>query len=227
MARIVSGIATLHQHRETLRHDPELYRPSACPHCGLGGLWAHGFYPRKADRTPRSTENPVLIPRFLCRGCHRTCSRLPACIAPRRWYDWATLQRVLMGRLMEASVHALSRACALARTTVRRWWRAWRSRSPLFVFTLCSRFPEWGREVDNPRYVGADGAAFWRACLTCKRGQWTRGAPRLSRHTPPDGSTRAPFGPSREASRAVSTITRGISRHAICRTATTSADAAR
>ena len=85
MARIVSGIATLHQHRETLRHDPELYRPSACPHCGLGGLWAHGFYPRKADRTPRSTENPVLIPRFLCRGCHRTCSRLPACIAPRRW----------------------------------------------------------------------------------------------------------------------------------------------
>ncbi|WP_297361328.1 DUF6431 domain-containing protein [Acidiferrobacter sp.] len=166
MARIVSGIATLHQHRETLRHDPELYRPSACPHCGLGGLWAHGFYPRKADRTPRSTENPVLIPRFLCRGCQRTCSRLPACIAPRRWYDWATLQRVLMGRLMEASVHALSRACALARTTVRRWWRAWRSRSPLFVFTLCSRFPEWGREVDNPRYVGADGAAFWRACLT-------------------------------------------------------------
>ena len=58
-------------------------------------------------------------------------------------------QRVLMGRLMGASVHALSRACALARTTVRRWWRALRSRSPLFVFSLRSRFPEWGRVADG------------------------------------------------------------------------------
>jgi len=158
MVRIVSGIATLHQHRETLCHAPDVYRPPACPHCGLGGLWSHGCYHRKADRAPRSLENPVPIPRFLCRGCQRTCSRLPACIAPRRWYDWAVQQRVLMGRLMGASVHALSRACALARTTVRRWWREFKSRSPLFVFTLRSRFPEWGRV--------ADGEAFWRACLS-------------------------------------------------------------
>ena len=93
MVRIVSGIATLHQHRETLGRAPDAYRPAACPHGGLGGLWSHGGYQRKADRAPRSLENPVPIPRFLCRGCQRTCSRLPACIAPRRWYDWATIAR--------------------------------------------------------------------------------------------------------------------------------------
>ena len=156
MYRIVSGIATLHQHREALCHAPDVYRPPACPHCGLGGLWSHGYYHRKADRAPRSLENPVPIPRFLCRGCRRTCSRLPACIAPRRWYDWVVQQRVLMGRLMGASVHALSRACALARTTVRRWWRALRSRSPLFVFSLRSRFPVSVSGGRNPSRVCRD-----------------------------------------------------------------------
>ena len=31
--------------------------------------------------------NPVAVLRFLCRACERACSRLPACIAPRRWYN--------------------------------------------------------------------------------------------------------------------------------------------
>ncbi|MBK9442558.1 MAG: hypothetical protein IPN53_15175 [Comamonadaceae bacterium] len=31
--------------------------------------------------------NPVPILRYLCNACKHTCSRLPACIAPRRWFD--------------------------------------------------------------------------------------------------------------------------------------------
>jgi hypothetical protein len=67
---------------------PEAYRPDSCPHCRLAGLWCHGCYYRKADRSAGvESHNPVAVLRFLCRSCLRTCSRLPLCIAPRRWYD--------------------------------------------------------------------------------------------------------------------------------------------
>ena len=35
-------------------------------------------------------------------GCRRTCSRLPLCIAPRRWYDWA-LQQVVLQNLFDGN----------------------------------------------------------------------------------------------------------------------------
>ncbi len=97
MHRIVSGITTLNQHVETLFHTPEVYRPHACPHCGMNSLWRHGCYHRKADRgSPICNKlNPVPIPRFCCPGCRHTCSRLPACIAPRRWYGWEILAKDL------------------------------------------------------------------------------------------------------------------------------------
>ena len=52
MPRIVPAILVLSQHRELLGHEPAIYRPAACPHCGLGGAWCHGGYARKADRRP-------------------------------------------------------------------------------------------------------------------------------------------------------------------------------
>ena len=95
MHRIVNAIATLQAHLEKWAHTPQDYRPKQCPHCGLAGLWGHGHYDRKADRDP-GTLNPIPIPRFFCRGCRRTCSRLPSCIAPRRWYLWSVQQAVLL-----------------------------------------------------------------------------------------------------------------------------------
>ena len=74
MQRIVVGITSLEQHRLTLSTNPEIYRPACCPRCGVGTLWAHGSYDRKADRigTGAQNANPVLIPRYCCSACAST-----------------------------------------------------------------------------------------------------------------------------------------------------------
>lgn len=159
MHRILSANPSLPQHIEQIAHAPAAYRPFACPHCGVGGLWLHGFYERKADRdgTLGASLNPVLIPRFCCGPCGRTCSRLPLSIAPRRWHPWAKQQRVLLDLLAGASLRATARCVGLGRHTARRW-RDWlHASTSTFAFVLRSRFPELGR--------GGDGPGFWRACL--------------------------------------------------------------
>jgi transposase-like protein len=159
MHRIVENITSLAQHLTAVATDPERYRPAACPHCQLEGLWRHGFYQRKADRSAGGGEsfNPVRVLRFFCRACVRTCSRLPVCIAPRRWYDWGVQQAVLILVLGGMSLHGCARASGLDRRTVRRW-RDWlRGRDKQFAFFLRSRWPELGRV--------ADFESFWRNVL--------------------------------------------------------------
>ena len=160
MYRIVSGITSLLQHIETLCKTPEIYRPPCCPNCGLAGLWRHGFYTRKADRRPLPDEDtlpPVLIPRFCCPGCRRTCSRRPSCIAPHRWYSWLFQQQILLFLLMFCSFRGCASTFCLHRSTVRRWWRWQESRSSTFEFHLRSRFPEWGRV--------SDFEGFWKSAM--------------------------------------------------------------
>ena len=156
MHRILASITSLEQHARALAGDSEAYRPAACPHCARGGLWRHGCYERKADRSAGAGEslNPVAVLRFLCRACERTCSRLPACIAPRRWYDWAVQQFVLLMLLAGCSVHRCAVRTGRERHTVRRW-RSWlRERGEAFAFFLRSRHPEFGRFADHD--------SFWR-----------------------------------------------------------------
>lgn len=159
MPRIVPAIADLPQHLDTLDRRPEVYRPPVCPHCGLNILWGHGCYERKADRDRQSGGelNPVPIPRFFCQGCGHTCSRLPECIAPRRWYGWAVQQVVLLLLLGGCSLHRCSAALGLERRTVRRWWQWLKTRGDEFAFVLRSRFPHLGRAVDL--------WCFWCQCL--------------------------------------------------------------
>ena len=157
MHRIVASITTLEQHLDAVLARPEAYRPQACPHCRSGGLWRHGCYHRKADRRAAAgagSRNPVAVLRFLCRQCRGTCSRLPLCIAPRRWYDWALQQVVLALLLAGCSVHSCSACSGRSRRTVRRW-RDWlQARGEQFAFCLRSRLPELGRWPDE--------AAMWR-----------------------------------------------------------------
>lgn len=160
MSRIVSGISTLRQHIETLRSKPEFYRPLRCPNCKHSGLWSHGCYFRKADRQPTSAEaylNPIPIPRYLCSLCRHSCSRLPECIPPRRWYSWLFQQQVLKSLLTGCSLHRNSVMHDLCRNTIRRWWRWLALSTPTFEFFLKSRYPELGRS--------ADWQSFWRVCL--------------------------------------------------------------
>jgi len=111
MDRILPGVCSLEQHQQCLGEEPERYRPERCPSCGKAGLWAHGAYRRKADRegAGAASHNPVSIPRFYCAACGRTCSRLPECVAPRRWYGWALQQGVLALLLAGASIRAANR----------------------------------------------------------------------------------------------------------------------
>lgn len=166
MHRIVPDIATLEQHLALLCSDPERYRPSACAVCGLASPWAHGFYTRKSDRSPSGdgAQNPIPIPRFICRNpeCRRSCSRLPACIPPRRWYLWIVQQVVLAQALAGGSLRGAARAFAPcrgpARSTIRRW-RDWLGeRGADFTFLLKGRFAALARLGDD--------VSFWQSCLS-------------------------------------------------------------
>ena len=154
MHRIVASITTLDQHLDAVATDSDVYRPRVCPHCNLGGVWRHGCYHRKADRSRGSGEsrNPVAVLRFLCRGCLRTCSRLPACIAPRRWYDWAVQQVVLLVLLSGSSLHGCCRCTGFDRRTARRWGDWLKERSETFAFFLRSRFAQLGRSADHDSF---------------------------------------------------------------------------
>ena len=66
-------------------------------------------------------------------------------------------QQVLQFLLNGYALHCCSRCTFLDRRTVRRW-RDWLNTcSETFMFFLRSRFPEWGRSVDQP--------SFWRLVL--------------------------------------------------------------
>ena len=156
MHRIVASITTLAQHlAAVVQTNPDIYRPQACPHCGVGGLWRHGCYYRKGERcTGGATREPVPVLRYLCRGCIGTCSRLPLFISPRRWYCWAVQQVVLLLLLSGASLNDCCGCTGRALRTVVRW-RDWlKERGESFAFFLRSRFPELGRIPDHD--------AFWR-----------------------------------------------------------------
>ena len=138
--------------------EPMRYRPVRCPKCGIGRLWGHGYYWRKIDRhCGAGTHELAPVPRFRCTGCGRTCSRLPACIAPRRWHGWQPQQDALRTLAEAGSVRATALVLQVCRNTVLRW-RGWLAEhAEVFAFHLKSRFPDWAREPDL--------TTFWREIL--------------------------------------------------------------
>jgi transposase-like protein len=154
MHRIVAGIVSLAQHLELVAAAPQRYRPAHCPHCQADRPGRHGCYWRKADRRTDAEPslNPVAVLRFRCRSCRRTCSRLPECIAPRRWYDWAMQQAVLLLLLTGCSVRECAACTGRARRTVRRWGAWLTERGGVFAYFLRSRFAELGRAGEGPTF---------------------------------------------------------------------------
>ena len=159
MSRILPDITTVKQHQEQISQNPEVYRPKQCPHCGKGGLHCHGNYKRN---TPRGeglafSLGPLYIPRFYCPGCGKTCSRLPACLSPRRHYSWKSQQAVLALLLAGVSIFNASRHLCPSRHTIGRWWRRLHAQYAEHGFYLRNRFPGLGRH--------ASLADFWSVCL--------------------------------------------------------------
>jgi transposase-like protein len=148
MLYIIPGIRSLIQYLKVLNHPlSDQRRPSCCPHCGKTGLWCHGYYLRKPDRESQSDEslNPILIQRYLCSSCGRTCSVLPECIPPRRWYMWAVHQAVLILSLVGKSMRAIAKETLPSRQTIRRWLARFKEAFNLHKDTLCNHLIELGR----------------------------------------------------------------------------------
>ena len=163
MPRMLPGIESLTQHQERVQNDPDAYRPERCPHCGKAGLHHHGHYERNPPRGEGLAFllGRLLILRFCCPCCRRTCSRLPACLSPRRQYWWETQQVVLEGLLAGVSFRAVTGRVPPSRRTAQRWWRRLTDRFEVQAMHLRSRFPDLGRAV------GCRG--FWSLCLTRMR----------------------------------------------------------
>ena len=126
MVPIVSGILSLMQHLISLQEDPAKYNLEYCPHpsCGKSGLWCHGYRYRKADRENNdqmSSLNPVPILRLYCPTCRRTCSLLPECIPPLRWYLWRIQQSAVMLFFSGMSLNEISKKTLPSRWTISRW----------------------------------------------------------------------------------------------------------
>ncbi|QEP41818.1 hypothetical protein D5085_00840 [Ectothiorhodospiraceae bacterium BW-2] len=147
MSRIMPNITTLEQHHQQLQAEPEQYFPDCCPHCGKTQLWSHGVYFRYPDRGLESqgVYNPCPIPRFFCPACKRTCSRLPECIPPRRWYLWIIQQQMLLAVLCGQSFNAVSQQFLPSRRTLTRWWGWLDEKSQLYRFRLATFFPQQER----------------------------------------------------------------------------------
>ena len=159
MKRIRPDITTVKQHQEQISQDPEVYRPRRCPHCGKAGLHCHGSYERNVPRGEGLVFmfGSLCIPRFYCPGCGSTCSRLPACLSPRRHYSWKSQQAVLVLLLAGVSIFKTSLQLCPSRHTISRWWRRLEAQYGAHGFHLRNRFPWLGRHVSL--------ADFWSACF--------------------------------------------------------------
>ena len=159
MSRMLPGVETLKQHQALLDENPDVYRPACCPKCGRAGLHHHGCY----ERNPPRGEGlflelgVVLILRFFCPACRRTCSRLPACLSPRRQYWWKRQQAVIEQLCAGAPARAVAREELPSRHTIRRWRDRVERTFDLHALHLRSRFAEMGR--------GQGWAEFRSYCL--------------------------------------------------------------
>jgi hypothetical protein len=163
MTNIAPNFDSLGQYLQFVKKNgPAALRPSKCPHsdCGKANPWCHGSYERKADRENSGPEslNPVPVFRYFCKLCKRTCSVLPWCISPRRWYLWAVQQAVLLLLISGYSQYYIACKLPPGRSTIKRWNLRLEQMFKLHTFYLCSRFPVLGRSLGNI-------FLFWGSCL--------------------------------------------------------------
>jgi transposase-like protein len=158
MIWILSDIISLMQYVMAFE-EKEYSRKEICVHCGKTGLWCHGHYGRKADRLANTSEslNPVLIQRYYCPSCGKTCSALPECLPPRRWYLWEIQQMALMLLLTGKSLRAIAQEIVPSRRTIGRWAIRFKEQFLLHKNTLCNHIIDLGRTTGF--------TDFWQACL--------------------------------------------------------------
>lgn len=129
-----------------------------CQHCGYTILWHHGYYYRKPDRsTGTQSLNPLPIQRYFCPNCKKTCSALPECLPPRRWYVWEIQQIALSLLLAGKSLRAVAKEVTPSRRTLGRWINRFKEQLLLHKDALCNYITDLGRTSGLKD--------FWQACL--------------------------------------------------------------
>jgi transposase-like protein len=146
MAYIFPEIVSLVQYVNLLKHELESLKLAQCPYCSRSNPWCHGGYTRESDRINLSNAslNPIFIQRYYCPGCGKTCSVLPECIPPRRWYLWETQQTAILLFLLEGSARAVEKQVKPSRHTIKRWVAWLITQFNLHKDVLCSHFPSFG-----------------------------------------------------------------------------------
>lgn len=157
MRNILLNIPEIDQYLKAQKEQPETLRPPNCPNCGKEGLWHHGHYDRKTASASSSRE-PVHIYRFFCPHCHKTCSTLPECISPHRWYLWKIQQMAAALVFAGKSFRTIAKTIAPSRHTISRWMGRLKERFRLHKDALCQHFIDLGG-IDN--FVG-----FWLSCFS-------------------------------------------------------------
>ena len=160
MQIILPDILTLEQYKFKQSERLESIRPANCCNCGMAGLHCHATYKRQSDRENKEKDslNPILIQRYICPNCRKTCSVLPECLPPRRWYPWLIQEAVLLARLFGMSLNEISKQHIPSRSTCKRWWEWLAQRSNDFTHQLRSLFPDaLGRCPDFH--------SFWTTCI--------------------------------------------------------------
>ena len=157
MRPIVAEIHSLVEYNQLIAVNLESLRPEKCPYCFCSNLHFHGHYDRKSDREspPGENLNPIPIYRFLCPDCKRTCSTLPECIPPRRWYIWATQKKAIFSYFKYGSFAEASQEVIPSGQTIRRWFNRLVEKFQIHAATLRATFSWLG-------YI-SELIPFWQA----------------------------------------------------------------
>lgn len=150
MVHIFADILSLVHYFDIKKREPEKLRLESCLCCGKSNPWRHGGYSREADRiNPSSTSlNPVFIQRYYCPSCQKTCSVLPECIPPRRWYLWDMQQVIFLLYLSGMSAYAVAKIMPPSRQTIKRWLIRFVEQFRFHKDALCTHFFALGRTIN-------------------------------------------------------------------------------
>lgn len=149
MPHIVANILSLAQHLSILNTNPKKYYINQCPCCGKLGLRGHGYRYRKSDRENNGSANlnPIPIRRLYCPTCKRTCSILPECIPPLRWYLWRIQQITIALYFSGESFNKISQKVLPSRWTISRWVKRLKNQFELHALHLKSKWTWLGYKI--------------------------------------------------------------------------------
>ncbi|MGB0784412.1 MAG: transposase [Marinomonas sp.] len=177
MPIIISGFTSLAQYCLYMAKPKKPSKLPMCPQCHADALIKHGFYPRKACRAKDAELrlNPVLIQRYFCKACHQSCSALPECIPPRRWYLWDVQEDALKATLCGKSYQSIAKVLTPSRGTIARWVKRFKTQWHLYADHFRQYSPKLQRASEFQSFFSEllSVRALASVMLSCHQGKIT------------------------------------------------------